>query len=249
MLYYKTKTNQKQQTTGNAQLSSTDVYLLAAYVEGLFVLQDGKSYDPGQGAAWDPLAPENLTSKGNTRPKLEQVIEAERILAKYDTYERITRTNYGYKEGIIKARLETLQRQHAFEEGRRLREAYKVLVSYGRYTSQENVNNDSEIDRTEEKNANDDDDEEVPDREFAPHQQRSRVTTNLASSLVRPLSPSVALSGPVRAAYDEFRNHQSGHRTASPPDSVDSEPAAHAPGLCFFWIPFLCLRLAELLLL
>eukprot|EP01060_Flectonema_neradi_P019976 TRINITY_DN2748_c0_g1_i1.p1 TRINITY_DN2748_c0_g1~~TRINITY_DN2748_c0_g1_i1.p1 ORF type:complete len:952 (+),score=169.18 TRINITY_DN2748_c0_g1_i1:61-2916(+) len=215
---------------GNPQLSSTDVYLLSAYVEGLFVLQNGKSYDPGQGAAWDPLAPENLNSKANSRPKLEQVIEAERILAKYDTYERITRSNYGYKEGIVKARLETLQRQHAFEEGRRLREAYKVLVSFGRYTSQEYLN-DPEADRSEEKKAagDDDDDEEAPDREYPPHQQRPRATANLASSLVRPLSPSVALSGPVRAAYDEFRSHQSGHRTASPPDSLDSDSAAHAP--------------------
>eukprot|EP00754_Rhynchopus_humris_P047481 Rhum_TRINITY_DN7077_c1_g1::Rhum_TRINITY_DN7077_c1_g1_i1::g.21676::m.21676 len=49
-------------------LTSTDVFLLSAYVEGLFISKDGKSYDPGQGAAWDPNVEAESPQKRASEP-------------------------------------------------------------------------------------------------------------------------------------------------------------------------------------
>ena len=49
-------------------LSSADVFMLSAYVEGLFISNDGRYYDPGHGAAWDPNAFESESPAQRRNP-------------------------------------------------------------------------------------------------------------------------------------------------------------------------------------
>eukprot|EP01061_Rhynchopus_euleeides_P045803 TRINITY_DN8404_c0_g5_i1.p1 TRINITY_DN8404_c0_g5~~TRINITY_DN8404_c0_g5_i1.p1 ORF type:complete len:801 (+),score=285.45 TRINITY_DN8404_c0_g5_i1:117-2519(+) len=68
-------------------LSSADVFILSAYVEGLFISHDGKYYDPGHGAAWDPNAPntEEVESPVRRVPSEAQVLKVDAPPAGFQT--------------------------------------------------------------------------------------------------------------------------------------------------------------------
>eukprot|EP01059_Diplonema_ambulator_P032741 TRINITY_DN656_c0_g1_i1.p1 TRINITY_DN656_c0_g1~~TRINITY_DN656_c0_g1_i1.p1 ORF type:complete len:944 (+),score=303.75 TRINITY_DN656_c0_g1_i1:96-2834(+) len=185
---------------GSTQLSSTDVFLLSAYVEGVFRGADGKSYDPGMGSAWDPLAhafnqvEDPVKVDKNRKVGEAQVAAAEEFLSKW----RIDRNNYDAKKGHVMAHLETLKRHGKVADARRVKAEWDVLVCYGRSKnkrrSAQPVASPSVGSSTP--------DDTPPTADLAP-----KVRSTLANSFASPSldlnkGDSKNATGPVKAAYE-----------------------------------------------
>eukprot|EP01064_Diplonema_japonicum_P035805 TRINITY_DN7865_c0_g1_i1.p1 TRINITY_DN7865_c0_g1~~TRINITY_DN7865_c0_g1_i1.p1 ORF type:complete len:966 (+),score=181.64 TRINITY_DN7865_c0_g1_i1:23-2899(+) len=200
---------------GHTQLSATDVFLLSTFVEGVFRGADGKSYDPGVGAAWDPLAPafsnvnveqeepQEKPDKNRTVGEA-QVAAAEEFLSKW----RIDRNNYAAKKGHVMAHLATLRRHGKLPEARRVKNEWDVLVCYGRSKKRRSAQQPAPS------TAHDSEWSSTPDDTPPPSDLPAKVRTTLANSFARPLSPSLSdlkgqeggcskgSTGPVIAAYE-----------------------------------------------
>ncbi|KAJ9453476.1 hypothetical protein DIPPA_22400 [Diplonema papillatum] len=147
-----------------------------------------------------------------------EVQQAEVVLSEYG----INRLNYKSKEGVVKARLMTLQRHNMGTKARKLQQAWSVLVSYGMQKS----GGDSMLAEGG-GNAEDSDlsDATPEDTQLKPRKQPSNF------SFSRPISPSSLvdgsrsrLTGPVRAAFDGIHHMSGASRDIAWFDGMGAEP-------------------------
>eukprot|EP00755_Sulcionema_specki_P006423 Sspe_Gene.5208::Locus_1715_Transcript_1_1_Confidence_1.000_Length_1622::g.5208::m.5208 len=116
---------------GGQPLTAHDLFLLDAYVEGCFTTKDGKSYDPGQGAAWDPLAStSDVLANGLAKaPTEEQVALAEAILHPLG----VDRTNFISQESLVRAESEARWREGMMDSVRKIQVAWNILRAHRRH--------------------------------------------------------------------------------------------------------------------
>ncbi|KAJ9453475.1 hypothetical protein DIPPA_22406 [Diplonema papillatum] len=116
---------------GVSLLTSSDVLLLSAYVNGIFIANDGTAYNPGYGAAWDLLPtmdPPDEEKPGAFPPCANEsdVAAAEQALAVVG----INRANYLDKKLDFGEYVDALNEEGCAEEAAKLSDAFSLLEEH-----------------------------------------------------------------------------------------------------------------------